>query len=261
MHEETLPDNRIRHLYKITNMINQKLYIGQTLEPNKRWHEHKRSAAIPKVPIHFAIKKYGNHNFTFEVIAACRSVDDANHLETELVKQYDSYAGNGKGYNATYGGMNAPKTPEWCDYISKLQKQRVLDGTRFLPVHNEPHTPETIEKLRQNCNKPFGNKQALGYKHTPEAKAKMSAVSKGNKHSLGRKASEETKRKLSLAQTGKIGKRKYSEDERAAIIADPRLYHEITAQYGCSASFISSLKNGTKYVVENGKRFWKKRAT
>src|SRR5580698_6149356 len=106
MHEETLPDNRIRYLYKITNMINQKLYIGQTVDPVSRWRGHCRDSATPKVPLQFAIKKYGNHNFAFEVIAACRSVDDANYLETELVKQYDSYVSNGKGYNATHGGMN-----------------------------------------------------------------------------------------------------------------------------------------------------------
>ena len=52
-------------------------------------------------------------NFTFEVIASCKTQDDANYIETELVKQYDSYISTNKGYNVTLGGMNAPKSEEF----------------------------------------------------------------------------------------------------------------------------------------------------
>lgn len=111
MHEQTR--NKLHYLYRVTNQVNGKIYIGQTVQPDKRWNQHRRDAAEPKVPFHHAIKKHGAHNFTFEVIATCKSFDDANELETLLVKQYDSYVFNRKGYNATHGGFNVPKSEEW----------------------------------------------------------------------------------------------------------------------------------------------------
>src|SRR5271163_2921813 len=114
MTNETLNQNdRIIYLYRVTCLINNKIYIGQTVDPSSRWRGHKRDAANPKVPFHHAIKKYGADNFDFEVIVSCRGQDNANELETELVKQYHSYVTNGGGYNATHGGFNAPKSEAW----------------------------------------------------------------------------------------------------------------------------------------------------
>ena len=110
---------KIWSLYKIINLINGKIYIGQTVQPEKRWYQHRRDAANPKYPIHFAINKYGAHNFEFEVIASCKSQDDANCMEEELIKQYDSLVKNGKGYNISLGGMVAQKSDEWKQALEK----------------------------------------------------------------------------------------------------------------------------------------------
>jgi group I intron endonuclease len=112
MQEVQNQDDRIIYLYRVTCAINQKVYIGQTVDPNSRWRGHRRDAADPKVPFHYAIKKHGANNFQFDIIASCKGQDNANDLETTLVAQYDSFITNGKGYNATHGGMNAPKTEE-----------------------------------------------------------------------------------------------------------------------------------------------------
>lgn len=106
---------KIWSLYKITNSINSKVYIGQATNVSKRWSDHRRAAENnrPVQPIHYAMIKYGLNNFVFDNIASCRSQDDANWLETELVSQYDSFISNDKGYNATLGGMTAPKSEEW----------------------------------------------------------------------------------------------------------------------------------------------------
>ena len=71
----------MQFLYKITNIVNNKIYIGQTKEPHNRWYQHSRDAANPTKIIHHAINKYGVHNFTFEVIATARTKDDSNILE------------------------------------------------------------------------------------------------------------------------------------------------------------------------------------
>jgi group I intron endonuclease len=57
-------------IYKITNKINGKVYIGQSINIERRWKEHisdKRKNSL----IHLAIEKYGEKNFNFEIIEEC----------------------------------------------------------------------------------------------------------------------------------------------------------------------------------------------
>ncbi len=123
----------VYYLYLITNEVNNKVYIGQALNVSKWWNDHRKAVKSnkPTKIIHHAIIKYGLENFKFEVIASCRSQDDANVIETELVKQYDSFIANDRGYNATLGGMNAPKTEEWKRKVSeKLMSHEVSQEAR-----------------------------------------------------------------------------------------------------------------------------------
>lgn len=115
-------EERIIYLYCVTNLINQKVYIGQTVDPGSRWHGHIRDARNPKVPFHFAIQKYGSNNFKYEIIACCKGQDNANEAETLLVAQYDSFVSNEKGYNATHGGLNAPKSDQWKESMKKWRE-------------------------------------------------------------------------------------------------------------------------------------------
>lgn len=91
-------------VYKITNTINQKKYIGSTINPNKRWKQHINNANNPntqayKYPLQCAFRKYGIENFHFEVLK-----DDFNN-QTEMIEyeqlmiiQHDSV---NNGYNQT----------------------------------------------------------------------------------------------------------------------------------------------------------------
>lgn len=90
-------------IYKITNLLNGKIYIGQTIHPERRWIEHKQKARHEqeKFPIHLAIEKYGEENFSFEVI---EWTEDYDNEERRLIKEYNSIAPN--GYNIGAGGEN-----------------------------------------------------------------------------------------------------------------------------------------------------------
>lgn len=90
-------------IYKITNKINKKVYIGKTEgEPIQRWHQHLYSA---KNAIDFAIyramNKYGIENFSFEVIEDNIFENDINEKEKYYISYYNSY---NNGYNMTLGG-------------------------------------------------------------------------------------------------------------------------------------------------------------
>jgi len=87
------------YIYKITNLINNKKYIGKTTAKNaiRRWVEHKSKAKRdPRTPIEFAIKKYGYKNFKFGIIVKSRN-KNLPKLETKYIIKYNSLAPN--GYN------------------------------------------------------------------------------------------------------------------------------------------------------------------
>lgn len=88
-------------IYKITNLINGKIYIGQSQHPDRRWVEHCSHAKnnTDNYPIHLAINKYGKDNFKMEIL---EWTEDYDKRENELIKEYNSYCPN--GYNVVDGG-------------------------------------------------------------------------------------------------------------------------------------------------------------
>ena len=72
-------------IYKITNKLNNKVYIGQSINIPKRFGEHKRNAFNKNThtyyyPLYKAIRLYGIDNFTFEVLEQC-SIEDLTSKE------------------------------------------------------------------------------------------------------------------------------------------------------------------------------------
>lgn len=81
-------------IYKITNLINGKNYIGQSIHIEQRWLEHCRNST--KSLISQAIKKYGKENFSFQILEECNQ-NDLNKKESFYIQQYNSISPN--GYN------------------------------------------------------------------------------------------------------------------------------------------------------------------
>ena len=96
-------------IYKITNKLNNKVYIGQTIQkPIERFYQHcakKCDKYILNMVIHKAIFKYGKDNFTFEVIEEVPK-QQLNEREEYWIKYYNSYT---DGYNSTKGGQKGNK--------------------------------------------------------------------------------------------------------------------------------------------------------
>lgn len=81
-------------IYKIENLINHKVYIGQSIHIERRWKEHcfpSKNTVIAK-----AIKKYGKENFSFQVLEEC-SEQELNKKEQFYIKKFNSVTPN--GYN------------------------------------------------------------------------------------------------------------------------------------------------------------------
>lgn len=114
----------ITGIYKIVNMVNGKVYIGQSIDIEKRWAKHRRNAFNPNdkgynYPLYSAIRKYGVENFSFEILEEC-SRNELNEKEIYYIKEYKSNQ-KSYGYNIVEGGGEAPHTSKLSEnHISEI---------------------------------------------------------------------------------------------------------------------------------------------
>lgn len=173
----------MHYLYRITDTINHKVYIGQAVNPRRRWSDHKWNARQEKPIqyIHRAMAKYGIENFTFEVIATCRDLDSANVVEDLLIIQYDS-RNKERGYNLNAGGFNGEHSEETIEKIRQATLQQI--ATKGHPAQGRIVSEEEKELHRKaRLENPI--------ECTEELRQKMSEAH------LGIKDSEETKQRKS----------------------------------------------------------------
>lgn len=94
------------YIYKITNDINNKVYIGQTTYSlEERWKHHIADASRYPYKIYRAINKYGIEHFQIQLIEECPN-EDLDKKEIYWIGKYNSYE---NGYNSTLGGNGVLK--------------------------------------------------------------------------------------------------------------------------------------------------------
>ena len=105
-------------LYKITNLLNNKCYIGVTnRNPEERFAEHKRPSSTSFISK--AIQSDGIKNFSFEIILTNIDDNKISELECEYIQKYNSLLPN--GYNADLGGVEYHKH---SDYIKNIISEK-----------------------------------------------------------------------------------------------------------------------------------------
>lgn len=90
-------------IYKITNKINGKIYIGQSSQPYERWRTHINGHKGYTSLINQAIKKYGENNFSFEILGWFEDYNEKEKYYIQLFKTLAPY-----GYNILKGGEEPP---------------------------------------------------------------------------------------------------------------------------------------------------------
>lgn len=213
-------------VYRATNRINGKVYIGQTVGGlNRRMSKHIGLASLGNgFYLHKAMRKYGAENFEWEVIRICDSIESLNAYEQYYILYYDSMT---SGYNQQSGGKNCRASKETKEKMSKARLGKPMpEKTKNLLSKNSPkywlgkklsiETRQKMSKVRSGKKLKvhrFGEAASFyGKKHTEESKEKMRI---GH---LGKKASAETKIKMSIARTGEknhnYGKRMSDEQKK-----------------------------------------------
>lgn len=117
-------------VYKLTNSINGKSYIGITSRTlDARWFEHlerTRQGKRPSNRLYAALAKYGPKAFRREVIARAASEDEVRRLETYYITKFDTYR---NGYNCNLGGVGFLKFPEHIKVkIGLAQKGKIISA-------------------------------------------------------------------------------------------------------------------------------------
>lgn len=128
-------------IYKITNNIDGKAYIGQTINLKERKRNHRN--AKDDYSIHKAIRKYGFENFSWEILEECPK-ERLNEREIYWIAYYNTY---NDGYNETKGGDNADSLVNW---IKQHKEEHIIQAKKNLEIanqYNKSHREEHLEQL------------------------------------------------------------------------------------------------------------------
>lgn len=215
------------YIYKITNNVNGKIYIGQTQNLERRWKAHIRISRTPNSKnfylLHKAISKYGKENFIFKELESYQNYNDVLIAEINWISYYTCNVSQ-YGYNLTAGGEGHT---------------------------GHKHSLETKEKLRQ---------KAIGRKAAQSTKDLMSEHRTGSNNSMFGKSHTETSKKkmgdskkiLKLTQGERNGKSKLTEQqvrEIKLLLKEGKLQQkEIAIIYNVWASTIQKIASGKNWA-------------
>lgn len=201
-------------IYKVTNLINNKVYIGKTvssLERRKIQHRSDAKKKLYKCIFHAAIDKYGEDNFCWEVVDRCLFSESLIELEKYYIKKFNSKAPH--GYNMTDGGEGVPGRP-------MSERARLAAHQRKGKYHHTRQWKENKRAASLGERNPF-----FGKTHSSETKKKMSDkhrdCSGRNNPMFGVPMSAEHKEKLRLINSNRKASpetlRKRSESMKATL--------------------------------------------
>lgn len=157
-------------IYKATNKINGKCYIGQTRQSLRERKNKHLTCARKGIDTHFyrAIRKYGADNFDWEIICTVNNKQRLNELETYYITKYDSIK---NGYNMIDGGDNNVMDLEGVKtkHDEIMQSKEVRDKIsasmkKYRQEHpfTEEHRKRLSESAKGNRNFGSGDTRSIG---------------------------------------------------------------------------------------------------
>lgn len=262
-------------IYKITNKINNKCYIGQSLNIEKRFRTHK--SCKDNAPLYNAFRKYGLDNFTFEVIEECLK-EELDKKEIYYIDLYKS-ANTKYGYNRSLGGEKG------CQLISKKTRNKLSRQRKgkLNPMYGKKMSDESKKKQSESFKETIANMskedfekwhKKIGKKHkgkiiTQEQRIKISKTlkeyfkdennrkrlseqKKGQKHSLSARL------KMSMIkqkQMKEYAKKVLQYDLNDNLVAEYESLQDASKKMGINPSNICACCNGKRNTCHSFK--WK----
>lgn len=163
------------YIYKITNDVNGKTYVGKTVfSLEKRFQEHIQDSSRERCkdrPLYRAMNKYGIQHFHIELLEECPIDDDLNEREIYWINKLNSYH---YGYNATYGGDGKSYLDWDIIYRTYLATESILETSKILG-HDAGYIGKIIklygvqsEDIHKNATKKLEKPVAMLDKKTGE---------------------------------------------------------------------------------------------
>ena len=249
--------NELCSIYLLTNIVNNKIYIGQTwytlsIRMGKDGCNYKNC-----IYLYSSIQKYGVDKFQYKILVQCCDQESADYLEEYFINQYDS-RNHQIGYNLKTGGSIGKHSEETKTKISEALK-------------NKKWSPEAI------ANKAKAGHMWKGKKRDPQSKETIQHHSDAmkewhanNEHPrLGKHLSDEAKLKISIANKGKtlsdehkiklLEAHKMSVDREQAILQAYRSGDTIASieeQFNTGRSSIYRILKRNNIPLERDRKIW-----
>ena len=121
-------------IYCLTNKVNGKKYVGQTINYKRRMYQHSMAHKECRA-LSNAIKKYGWHNFTSQIVITTNSHNELDRLEEKLIKEYNTFTPN--GYNLTSAARGGGIISEETRVLYRIRSAGKNNGRYGKPVSQE----------------------------------------------------------------------------------------------------------------------------
>jgi len=183
-------------IYKITNLINGKIYVGQDMANNPNYFGSGTRILT-------SIKKHGKENFIKEIIEICSSLEELDEREIFWIKELDS-TNRSIGYNICEGGrsyrsMRGENNPRYGIKLSEETKQKIREKRKNQKMSQKEK--DRLSELWKGDKNPGKNKSEETIKKLKEVAKKIDR--RGEKHPMyGKKHSDEIKEKWSKDRKG-----------------------------------------------------------
>lgn len=253
----------MKGIYKICNLVNNKVYIGQSVDIESRRVAHieaLRSQRHYNDHLNKSFKKYGESSFEFTIIEEC---EDLDIREVYWILYYRSIEAK-FGYNYLTGGTKFKMNDEtkakiskglnefWKSPLSLVARKSISLKTagKNNSFYGKKHTKETIDKIIKHHT---GIKQSQA---TKDLRRKWMLENSPNR---GKTFSDEYRKKLSESHKGNIAKNlmTFGEKETEAIIKlyqDGEKTADIGIKYKCSSTPILKLLKANNIALEKASR-------
>ena len=189
---------KIQGIYKIVNKINNKVYIGQSINIEKRIKKHKYNALIKNIkhPLYDSIRKYSIDNFEFIILEEIKDINELDLRELYWINHYKSNDLN-YGYNLrldcrTNKGFKHSKQSKLNMSLSQTGKKLSIEHRKILSLSNKgkPKSEEHKLKLSESHKGKIVSKETReklskshkGKKRKPLSKKHKLNISLGNKN-------------------------------------------------------------------------------
>ena len=248
---------QIGRIYVIKNKINEKEYIGQTVQTIKtRFNGHKHEALTKNkgTAIGNSIRKYGIENFYIELLEDNILYEDLDDKEIHYIKEHNTVTPN--GYNISHGGQA---------YRTEEEKQRMSDRVKgsknpmygsygeLNPFYKQKHTDETIailkEKGAEHWNSKTDEEKELEISRLKEIC--LEYISENGGAFSGHHHSEKSKKQISDKLKGKV----FSKEHNAKISENHANKQKVVMLEKNTGKYLNEFDSMTKaciWLKENG---------